>query len=811
MQTFNIATHTVILLVGPSQSGKSTFARTLKDKITNQDKNLRVSILSSDETRRELLGQELDRYDPKMMEASEAAFDLLFQRFEALTRFPINNEFIIIDTTGLDPDFRFKISDHARKNHYKVGVVLFDFATQAYFEGLDAKSKSIVAKHVESFKQRVLPGIKRKSFDYHFSVKSKTPAYFEDLDVQIVDHALWKRCNFFEPTGKPIAIIGDVHESVQALDELIKKLPQDAQLVFLGDLFDKGNQTKAMLEYLEKLQIQREVIFVVGNHESFVARRLRNQIEAISNENENFGSLAVFQQDPELATRFLFIFDQMLPYAIFKNFEKTICVTHSPCHNSAIGKLGEKVQKIQRNFYFASREHSAMIEELRFIEKEAKSSHPWHIFGHVAHAMKNMEMKNKVWLDSGAAYGRALSAFVVFPGGQHKIVSQTSEKLFEGKLLIWKKAEKETIPVLEPVATFSKPKENNLSVSAQLVQKYKLEPEDIYWLKTFEQSGAKFIAGTMSPARSTQTQLEPIEQALLYFKNKDVGEVILQPKWMGSRMQIYLHKNGVEDFAVTRSGSKAGNMHLLKPIMQQLHDKFDSLIDYHEELILDGEFLPWSAIGKELIEKEFLQYGKSVEQELNLLKADSVFQKFNLFPDMDSQGKGIETFMKQVEIYGRDMSPSYEPFSVLSVDGKIWTQKNQADIYQMLSGKDFLVLDLTSDGCLQKAREFFTQMTSKDIPYEGIVMKPLVFKEGVAPYMKVRNENYLHIIYGHDYMSHYQDMCKNKRIGKKLDLSIKQFELGVKMLQATTVDERLELACQMKFEINQEHELDPRL
>ena len=57
---------------------------------------------------------------------------------------------------------------------------------------------------------------------------------------------------------------------------------------------------------------------------------------------------------------------------------------------------------------------------------------------------------------------------------------------------------------------------------------------------------------------------------------------------------------------------------MMQQVYDILHDKFDALIDYKEQIIFDGELLPWSAIGKELIEKEFLQYGKSIEKEIQL-------------------------------------------------------------------------------------------------------------------------------------------------------------------------------------------------
>lgn len=125
------------------------------------------------------------------------------------------------------------------------------------------------------------------------------------------------------------------------------------------------------------------------------------------------------------------------------------------------------------------------------------------------------------------------------------------------------------------------------------------------------------------------------------------------------------------------------------------------------------------------------------------------------------------------------------------------------------------MIDLTNENALLMAQEFFNYLTEQaneqSFPHEGVVVKPLVYMEGVAPYMKVRNENYLHLVYGYDYLKKYQEKVSNKKINKKLDLSIKEYELGIKMLKSINRFEKLDLACQMKFEMNQEQDLDSRL
>lgn len=109
----------------------------------------------------------------------------------------------------------------------------------------------------------------------------------------------------------------------------------------------------------------------------------------------------------------MWMYEQSIPFACIKTHGKTIYITHAPCYNKYLGKLDATSQKYQRNFYFASREKDAMVDELSFLKTEEKFSHPTHVFGHVAHGMKQVEYKNKVWLDTGSVYGNYLTALII--------------------------------------------------------------------------------------------------------------------------------------------------------------------------------------------------------------------------------------------------------------------------------------------------------------------------------------------------------------------------------------------------------------
>lgn len=70
-------------------------------------------------------------------------------------------------------------------------------------------------------------------------------------------------------------VIGDVHGCYYTLTNLIKKLPSDAELIFVGDLCDKGNYSKEVIE----LVIEKNYLCVKGNHEHLFETYILDAVE----------------------------------------------------------------------------------------------------------------------------------------------------------------------------------------------------------------------------------------------------------------------------------------------------------------------------------------------------------------------------------------------------------------------------------------------------------------------------------------------------------------------------------------------------
>ncbi|MBF0777214.1 metallophosphoesterase [Streptococcus cuniculi] len=62
-------------------------------------------------------------------------------------------------------------------------------------------------------------------------------------------------------------VIGDVHGKAGMLDSLLKHWKEEEQLIFLGDLIDRGENGRAVLERVKDLVEQKKAICLSGNHE----------------------------------------------------------------------------------------------------------------------------------------------------------------------------------------------------------------------------------------------------------------------------------------------------------------------------------------------------------------------------------------------------------------------------------------------------------------------------------------------------------------------------------------------------------------
>ena len=91
------------------------------------------------------------------------------------------------------------------------------------------------------------------------------------------------------PSGRRVYAIGDIHGRLDLLDTLLamierdeaKRGPADTQLVFLGDLIDRGPDSAGVVDRLIALAAERPARFILGNHEEVFLRVLGGDLETL--------------------------------------------------------------------------------------------------------------------------------------------------------------------------------------------------------------------------------------------------------------------------------------------------------------------------------------------------------------------------------------------------------------------------------------------------------------------------------------------------------------------------------------------------
>ena len=92
------------------------------------------------------------------------------------------------------------------------------------------------------------------------------------------------------PEGQRVYAVGDIHGRLDLLDDLIAQIEADdrtrgtaqTQIIFLGDLVDRGPDSTGVIERLIGLaEMRGNVRFILGNHEEIFLRALSGDIESL--------------------------------------------------------------------------------------------------------------------------------------------------------------------------------------------------------------------------------------------------------------------------------------------------------------------------------------------------------------------------------------------------------------------------------------------------------------------------------------------------------------------------------------------------
>ena len=755
---FKANPHTVFMTIGPSTCGKTVFCK--QHLIPNLPGSVRY--LSSDDIRGEIIGSSKSKYDPEMTHVSHLAFEQLFSRASSYMSWPCVSEFIIIDTTGINEEFRKQVFNLCWDKNYSLVPILFDYKSyRDYF--LYASDRSIVARHIKFFRERVLPNINRDLAHTKgsklFIIKNRDFFNFK------VDIPLWNSyLDCFIPSENKIIIIGNVNGCYEELMLLLKQFKNDeATIVLIGNPYHNDSP------HNDKLR-------------AFI---------------ENNNIRCVYEQGlPFVSTRYRWI------------------ATATLIEKKHLGK-----------FYFKDGLSS---------KSDPVFNEPYRIFG--THPTFKMERKDNLCLiDGGCIHGGSLIG----------ISFKADNKIFTKK---------------QPALKCYLPGKLTLMFphNVEIISSKKLPSHLKYRHHKIVRSAVPFLSGTMSPAPSDQKSgsFESLPQALLYYKQHGVHQVCLQPKYMGSRCTVILN-NSSPSYGISRKGFSIRIPEFQK-LLESLEKKY--LVNGITTAIIDGELLPWVAMGQSLIDDTFRSVEVGLSKDASLLKKHGFenqlskltkakadleipLNKANInkigqglyhtltsydtfiseWIGVDAMEQGLNIYSEQLALFTQETPIQFKPFALLKTihteDGKIIEH-----VYEESANTNFErvsddIHTVVSVDDLKGADEFY-KLVTEDNRMEGIVVKPdSKIESNVVPHIKVRNDRYLTLIYGPTYQEprRLQALIKRKRVTDKQRISCLQHDIAQEILRLpiASLGSHNERYCNLVatfLKTNEEEEkMDPRL
>ncbi|MGH2496145.1 MAG: polynucleotide kinase-phosphatase, partial [Ktedonobacteraceae bacterium] len=264
----------LVVLIGASGSGKSTFARQHFKP---------TEVLSSDFCRGLVSDDENDQA------ATRDAFEVL--HFVAAKRLAAG-KLTVIDATNVQVEARKPLVALAREYHVFPIAIVFNLPEHLCHERNQSRSDRAFGPHVvrqhTTQLRRSLHGLESEGFRHVFVFSS--PEQVES--VKIERQPLW---NNLKHEHGPFDIIGDVHGCFDELQTLLQKLGYEVthrpdeeiqfevhhslgrKAIFLGDLIDRGPDVTGVLRLVMDMVTAKNALCIPGNHDVKLVRKLKGK------------------------------------------------------------------------------------------------------------------------------------------------------------------------------------------------------------------------------------------------------------------------------------------------------------------------------------------------------------------------------------------------------------------------------------------------------------------------------------------------------------------------------------------------------
>ncbi len=857
--TITIPELALVALVGPSGSGKSSFARRHFKP---------TEVLNSDYCRALVADDENDQT------VTAEAFEIL--HFIAAKRLAAGR-LTVIDATNVKPEDRKKLVELARQYHCLPAAIVFDLPAsicrQRNAARTDRNFSGEIIRAQQSALRRGLRFLCKEGFRHVYILK--TP---DEVDAATVERTpLW---NNKKHEHGPFDIIGDVHGCFDELAELLGELgyridesdrpdglgytvtpPAGRKAIFLGDLVDRGPKIPHVLRLVMAMIADGAALCVPGNHDMKLMRKLRGKnVQITHGLAESVEQLDA--EPPEFREQVAAFLDGLISHYVLDDGK--LVVAHAGMKADMQGRGSGKVREFAL-YGETTGETDEFGLPVRCNWAAEYRGRATVVYGHTP--VPDPDWLNRtVNIDTGCVFGGALTAlrypereFVSVPA---KRVYAQSKKPFapaedrDGEpALSAQQAHDDVLDIADLLGKriISTRLQHNVTVSAE---------QGAAALETLSRFAANpkwliYLPPTMSPSETSSEDgwLEHPREAFAYYRKQAQPRVICQQKHMGSRAVVIVCRDedvvrrsfGIVDDGIgviyTRTGRRFFEDRPREAeLLQRIHaaltaSGFWDALDT-DWACLDCELMPWSAKAQALLQDQYAAVGASARAALAEVAA--VLEQAArdgrdtaaLLDRFRDRAAMIDDYVRAYQEYCWPVESIADlklaPFHLLATEGTVhadrdhvWHMETLASVCaadrEILLATPYRIVDLTDPASEEQGVAWWVDLTERG--GEGMVVKPYDFvargRRGlIQPAVKCRGREYLRIIYGPEYtMPEHLDRLRTRGLGRKRSLALREFALGIESLERFVRAEPLRRVHECVFAVLalESDPVDPRL
>ncbi|WP_329363353.1 polynucleotide kinase-phosphatase [Streptomyces sp. NBC_01483] len=840
-RTLPVTDLSLVVLIGASGSGKSTFARRHFKP---------TEVISSDFCRGLVADDENDQ------SASGDAFDVL--HYIAGKRLAAGRR-TVVDATNVQQDSRRQLIELAKKYDVLPIAIVLDVPEEVCAERNAARSdradmpRRVIQRHIRELR-RSLRHLEREGF-------RKVHVLRGVAEIESAEVRTEKRFNDLTHLTGPFDIIGDIHGCASELETLLGKLgyadgahPEGRTAVFVGDLVDRGPDTPGVLRRVMSMVASGDALCVPGNHENKLGRYLKGRkvqhshglaetIEQLDGESEEFSA------------RVREFVDGLVSHYVLDGGRLVVC--HAGLPEKYHGRTSGRVRS-HALYGDTTGETDEFGLPVRYPWAEDYRGRAAVVYGHTPVPTATW-LNNTICLDTGAVFGGKLTA-LRWP--ERELVDVPAERVWyepakplaseapgghEGRPLDLADVHGRRA-VETRYAGRVAVREENAAAALEVMSRFAVDPRLL-----------PYLPPTMAPTATSQVEgyLEHPAEAFAQYKEDGVARVVCEEKHMGSRaVALVCRDAGVarERFGVaegptgalyTRTGRPFfDDSAVAEEILGRLREAVTAAGLWEELgtdwLLLDAELMPWSLKASGLLRSQYAAVGAAsgaaFPGALAALEgaAERGVDVGELLGRQRERAADAAAFTEAYRRYcwttdGLE-GVRLAPFQILAVQGRSLAAMPHDEQLALI---DRLV-EHDGSGLLQTTRRLFVdtgdaesvrggvdwwlEMTGRG--GEGMVVKPVgaVVRSGqgrlVQPGIKCRGREYLRIIYGPEY-TRPENLARlrGRFLNHKRSLALREYALGLEALDRLAEGEPLWRVHEAVFGVLalESEPVDPRL